>query len=395
MARAIADGHGLTIPRAYLTGHVHAGYGGPTVPTAFHPPLFPALLAIPAKLGLTSYGALRAVGCAMGAATTAVVGLVGRRVGGDGLGLIAAALAAVYVPAIANESALMSESLYGLTIATSVLAAVWLRERPSPRRAALLGVAIGLAALTRAEALLLVVLLVPVALWGAPERRLRLGAVAVLAALVVVAPWCVRNTLAFDRPTGISTGDGGVLAGANNDVAYHGPQAGAWSLGGLALPHLPLSVRSNDAEFSARLRRKGLDYAGDHAGRVPAVVALRVMRTWTVYPLDPEDKVTYNAFVSGRRTWAEWTALLVGWATMLLALAGAVRLRRRGVGIGPLIAPMVLVTVVSVVSVGDVRVREAADVCLVVLAAAAVSRLSAGGGRAAVPPAPAPAPRGG
>ena len=392
MANAIADGHGLRVPRKLLAGSSLTDYSGGTLPTAYHPPLFPALLAVASKLGLTSYGAHRAVGCAMGAATVAVVGLAGRRLAGDRLGLVAAALAAVYVPAIANESVLMSESLYGLTIAATILAAVWLIERPSARRAVVLGAAIGIATLTRAEALLLVLLLVPLAVRRAPARRLRLAGVAALAAAVVVGPWCLRNTLEFDRPVGVSTGDGGVLAGANNHDAYYGPQKGAWNLGGLSGAPAPPVGPSFDAALSARLRRKGLDYAGDHLGRLVPVIGVRVLRTWSAWPLDPEDKVTYNAFVGGRDRGAEWAALLVGWVVMALAVAGAIALRRRAAPLAPLVAPLVLVTVVSALFFGDVRFREAADVSLVLLAAAALSRLPApGAASAGAPSARAPA----
>jgi hypothetical protein len=287
----------------------------------------------------------------------------------------------------------MSESLYGLTIAATILAAVWLMERPSPRRAAVLGAAIGLAALTRTEALALVVLLVPFAVRGAGGRRLRLAAVAVVATAVVVAPWCIRNTLEFDRPVGVSTGDGGVLAGANNHDAYYGPQKGAWNLAGLTLRRSARAERFDDAALSARLRRKGLDYAGDHAGRLVPVAGVRVLRTWSVWPLDPDEKVTYNAFVGGRDKGAEWAALAMGWAVMALAVAGGIALRRRGVPLVPLVAPLVLVTVVSALFFGDVRFREAADVSLVLLAAAALSRLpDRAGAGAEAPPPPAPAP---
>jgi hypothetical protein len=376
MANAIANGHGLRVPREYLTGGGSlTDYSGPTVPTAYHPPLFPTLLAIPSKLGLTSYAQHRAVGCAMGAATVGVVGLAGRRIAGPGLGLLAAAFAALYLPAVANESVLMSESLYGLTIAATILAALWLVERPSARRAAVLGVAIGLAALTRAEALLLLVVLVPFVVRRVPAGRGRLFLATLAAAAVVVAPWCVRNTIAFDRAVGISTGDGGVLAGANNHDAYYGTQAGAWNLRGLALPPTARADRFDDAALSARLRRKGLDYAGDHPGRAALITGVRVLRTWSVYPFDPADKVAYTAVVSGRSQDWEWPTLVIGWVAMVLAVVGAVRLRRRGAPLAPLLAPLALVTIVSALFFGDVRFREAADVSIAILAAAAFARL--------------------
>jgi Dolichyl-phosphate-mannose-protein mannosyltransferase len=376
MANTVADGHGFNVPIHALNGTGSVlRYSGDTVPTAFHPPLFPALLAIGSKLGLTGYGEHRAIGCAFGAATIPVVGLIGRRIGGDRLGLAAAALAAVYLPLIANDSVLMSESLFSLTIAATILAALWFVDAPTWRRAALFGVAIGLAALTRSEALLLLVLLLPFAVRRAGARPLRHALVAVAATAVVIAPWCIRNSIEFDRPAGITTGDGAVLAGANDELTYHGRFIGAWDFAGLALPPPTGAARFNEAAGAVRLRDKGLRYARHHASRLPLVIPARVLRTWSVYPFDPTTKVRYTALVEKRREWAEWPTLFMAWAVMLLAIAGAVGLRRRGVWLAPFVVMAVLATLVSAVFYGDVRFREAADVSLVVLAAAALVSL--------------------
>jgi hypothetical protein len=386
LANAVANGDGFNVPGPAVNGTGFAlDPSGQTVPTAFHPPLFPALLAIPSKLGLDSYTAHRVAGCAIAAATIPVLGLVGRRLAGPGVGLLAAGLATVYLPLIANDSVLMSESLYGLTIALCILAALRFVDAPSGRRAALLGVAIGLAALTRAEAILLLVLLVPFAVRRAGGRPLRDAAVVVVAAIVVVAPWCARNTAVFDRPVGISNGDGAALAGSNTHTTFYGDQIGTWDFGGLAIRRPP--GRFNEADDSVRLRDKGVRYARDHAGRVPLVAAVRVLRTWSVYPFDPDAKVRYTALAERRRRSVEWPTLLMGWATMLLAAAGLVGLRRRGAWLAPFVAPLVLVTIVSVLFYGGVRFREAADVSIVVLAAVGLTALAARLGR--------PAPAGG
>ena len=377
LANAIADGHGYSVPLAGVSG---AGalddYSGATVPTAHHPPLFSALLAIPAALGLDSYGQLRAAGCAIGAITIPLVGLAGRRLGGAPLGLLAAALAVVYPPLVAYDSVLLSESLYAPLVAATILAALWCAERPSWRRGAVLGAAIGLAALTRSEALLLLVLLVPFVTRGTGRGAWAQPALAaVAAAALVVAPWCARNTIAFDRPVGITTGDGPVLAGANVHSTYFGTRIGGWDPGGLAIARPRGRRAHDDAEDSARLRRKGLDYARDHLGRVPAVALARVGRTWSVYPLGPRAKVSYNAFVGGYREWAQWAAMLGGWVAMALAAVGLLRLRRAGARLAPLVAPLALVTVTSAPFYGDPRFRVAADVSLVLLAAAGLAAL--------------------
>jgi 4-amino-4-deoxy-L-arabinose transferase-like glycosyltransferase len=365
------------VPAGFINGTaLVTDYTGPTVPTAFHPPLFPALLAVGSKLGLTSYGAHRAIGCAIGASTIPVVGLIGRRLGGRALGLAAAALCAVYLPLIANDSVLMSESLYGLTIAAAILAALRLADDPSWRRAAVLGAVIGLSALTRAESLLLLVLLVPFAVRRAGARPLRNALVVVAATVVVVAPWCIRNTSTFDRPTGVSLSDGSVLAGANEHRTYYGPRIGTWDFYGLALPLRVSGGEFNEAEISSRQRDKGLRYLRDHAGRLPLVAAARILRTWSIYPFDPVAKVRYTALSLQRRKKVEWPTFLMAWAVMALAVAGALDLRRRGAWLAPLLAQLVMVTIVSAAFYGDVRFREAADVSLVVLGAAGLLALA-------------------
>src|SRR5215211_1516042 len=118
VANGIADGRGYSDPFSSVGegGRELFGDAGSPLPTAFHPPLFPALLALASLLGATSYDAHQAIGCALGAATVAVTGLAARRLGGERLGMLAAAIAAIYPPLVANDSLLMSESLYGLTV---------------------------------------------------------------------------------------------------------------------------------------------------------------------------------------------------------------------------------------------------------------------------------------
>ena len=85
-----------------------------------------------------------------------------------------------------------------------------------------LGLAVGAAALTRSEGLLLVLLLLPFAVRRAGPRRLRHLALAVAGTALLVVPWSIRTSLVFHRPVTISTGDGAVLAGSNAHSTYYG-----------------------------------------------------------------------------------------------------------------------------------------------------------------------------
>jgi 4-amino-4-deoxy-L-arabinose transferase-like glycosyltransferase len=368
VANNLVHGRGFSDPFNVLRhGAIVFGTHGQLLPTAFHPPLFPLLLAIPSAVGLDSYTAHQMVGCVLGAAAVPVIGLVARRLGGDFAALAAAAIAAVFVPLVANDALLLSESVYGLLIALTLLAALRLRERPSTRRALELGVAIGLAALTRTEALLLVPFLAVPIVWRS-EGRGRAIALTCAAALLVCLPWCVRNSLQFDQPTAITTGDGSVIAGSNLDSTYHGPNIGGWDFRGLYQTPAGRHVDPNEAVQSDRWRSEGVTYAREHASRLPAVVVARVARTWDLFPLGPSERVQEAGEFGKHVTKLEWVAMLMLLAVWCLAVVGLLWLHRRGEPVWPLLVPVALVTLVSILGHGDIRYRHAADVAMVVLA---------------------------
>jgi 4-amino-4-deoxy-L-arabinose transferase-like glycosyltransferase len=359
LARVLADEGRYLQPFQFLVAHT-------TIPTAEKPLLYPLVLALPAKLGLGSYGTHHLVDALLGAATIVLVGLLGRRVAGARAGLAAAALAAVFPMMIVLSGSARSESLYALLVAGALLAAYRLVERPRTGPALVLGVLVGLATLTRSEALALLVLLVLPAVWLLPAgARLKAMAVATLACLLVVAPWVARNWITFDRPA-LSTNEGGLLLGANCDAAYYSSAIGTWPC--YSAP--PRSWGTNEAVISARNRRRALDYVSDHLGRVPWVVAVRMMRTWELY--DPPGNANIEHTASDRDLRVQQLGIATLWLLLPLGAYGALRLRARGQPLRLLAAPLVLVTVVSALSYGSSRFRAAADVPLVVLAGAGV-----------------------
>ena len=103
------------------------------------------------------------------------------------------------------------------------------------RLAIQLGTWIGLAALARAESLMLVLLLVAplVLILSHPRWRARVQALVVISGALtalVIAPWVVPNLVRFDEPVLMSTNDGITLIGANSPQTYTGEAIGFWSL---------------------------------------------------------------------------------------------------------------------------------------------------------------------
>jgi 4-amino-4-deoxy-L-arabinose transferase-like glycosyltransferase len=349
----LAHGGGFTDPlQRILLGRM--------VVTAQHAPLYPLVLTGLYELGGTGQEAQRLLGSLFGAGTIIVLALLGRRVGGQRVGLVAAAIGALYPMLVTADGALMSESLYGFLIGCTLLAAFRLRDVAGNGRAALLGATAGLAALTRPEgALLLPLLLVPMV------RRpggVRTAAVSVLTLLVVLTPWTVRNALVFHRFVPISNDGGITIAGANCQQTYFGDQMGSWH------PGLPCtkSYPGDEVAVSSHLEHDGLHYAEHHLGRLPLVILAREGREWSLFR---------PATDTGRSGSVETLGILVYYFLALGAIYGFILLRRRRVPTWFLTAPVVLVTVTAALTFGAARFREPAELSLVVLAAVAVEHL--------------------
>ncbi len=355
VAQGLADGHGF---------RELAPYHGPT---AEHPPGLELFLAIPDLLGKNGYPSHRLALSGVGTVTVVLIGLLGRRVAGAPVGLVAAGLAAIYPMLWTADASLMSETLYGVFVVGSLLAALGLRDKPSWRRAALLGALIGLSALTRGEGLALVLLLALPAAWSAAgdrSGRLRLGAAALVATFCVVAPWTIYNTARFDQFVLISTNSDGVFVGSNCAPVYFGPYIGTWRY----YCYGPRKPGENEAVYLHRQRGIGIDYALNHVDRWPAVVAARLGRLFDVYKYG--QSIYLNA-AEGRPPEPVKIGLRMYWAILALAIAGVVLLfrRRRRAELATLLAPVVMVVLVAIVTYGGTRFRFAAEPSFVVLAA--------------------------
>jgi len=360
MPKLLADGHGFVAPFKLYFDHV-------TVATAEHPPLYSVVLAAPALVGLDSADAFRLAGSVFGAGTIALVGLLGRRLAGERAGLIAAGVAALYPTLIAADGALMSETLYGLLTAASLLAAYWLYDGPSLARGAVLGALVALTALTRGEALLLLPLLLVPLLWRrevASGELWRTAGVALVAFLLVLTPWTARNWIVFNRPVAIATNSGTAVAGANCAVTY----ASGDHLGGWYPPCIKEHPGKNEAEHHAEALKDGVRYADHHLGRLPVVLAARLGRVASVYkPF---------AIPEGRSVRVQKLGVIMFFVLVPFGAAGYFQLRRRGEVTWILLAPFIIVAVTALTTYGNLRFREPAEIALVVLAAISVDELA-------------------
>lgn len=343
----------------------------PPGPAADHPPMT-ALVLTPAAMvkRIDNQILMRYTTLAFGLGAVAVIGLVGREIGGARAGWVAAALAAVYPNLWVNDGLIMSESLAALLTASAVLLAYRLARSRTVGLAIALGAICGLAALTRAELLLLAPLfVVPLVLTDsatrpARERWLPVG-IALGTCVAVLLPWFVWNTVRFDRPVAISTNEGIALLGSNCDPVYSGDAIGGTNLGCLPDPR-PAGDQSVE---SAEFRAEALRYIADNLTRFPAVLGARLGRTWSVFR--PLDALTINQ-TEGRPQWVSGLGLAFYYPLLLLAVGGVVALVRAGKSIWPLLVPAIVVTLGMIPAYGRQRFRVPAEPSLVVLAAVAL-----------------------
>jgi 4-amino-4-deoxy-L-arabinose transferase-like glycosyltransferase len=365
----IADGKGFERAQHSQFAPVEGWKGEPT---AEHPPLFPLLVGLLTKLGAAGYLGQKLLLCLVGTATVAFVGLAGRELAGPVVGLVAAGIAAAYPFLWVADGSLMSETLYGALLAATLWLAIRFARRPSLGLAAGLGALVALAALTRGEALLLVpLLLLPLAISAgtAWRSRLALAAVSVGAFALVLAPWTIRNLTVFEEPVLISTNGNAVFVGSNCDAVYHGRFIGLWNFDCYGR-----APAGDESEQSVAYRERGLEYARDHLDRLPLIMGVRLLRVWDLYK--PYQQADYETF-EGRSRTASRIGLVFLYPLLVLAIAGALILRRRRAPLWPLLAFPVMVSITAVSIYGVTRFRFAAEPALCVLAAVALVSLPA------------------
>jgi hypothetical protein len=192
--------------------------------------------------------------------------------------------------------------------------------------------------------------------------------------LAVVSPWVIRNSLTFCEPVLLSTNADTVVRGANCPSTYSGPMIGYWNFDCLSLGINPLeSLTLNEVQSGRRIREAGIRYASTHRGRLVAVAAVRLLRTWGVF--DPLQQARLEA-PAGRTVGGEQAGWVMYAALVPLAGIGLVAVHR-GPPRWPLVGVGVVVTLQTLLTYGAQRWRAAAEPAIVTCAAMTIVALVA------------------
>lgn len=344
-------------------------------PSAVYPPGFIVFLAAASLFGFKSFLAHRIWSAILGGLAVAACGLAGREIAGPRVGLLTAAIVAVFPNIWMSNELEMAETVIPLVLALLLLAVYRFWRAPSVWRAGWMGLAFGVAVLTRDELALLglfvilpTALLAPSTVW---RRRLLYLAAACVMVLVSVGPWVGFNMSRFRDPVFISTGLGATLASTDCAQTWYGPDIGFWSF--TCENEVPADPGADESQGSADAKSFALKYVRAHESRIPLVALARLGRGFGVFA--PLQQIGFDSSQQGRpRHWA-LTGLYAYWAMLPLSFAGAFMLRRRGVPVFPLVGVALTVAASMVLAFGDTRYRTPFDTCVALLAAVTVDAI--------------------
>ncbi len=351
-------------------------FSAPHGPTAYRPPGFPlALAAVYGIVGTgdaqTRWDAGRGLEALLGTLAVALIGLIALRLWGRATALIAAGIAAVYPPLLLIGSSLLSEPLFIALMLGAVLAALHHRDTGGLRWAALAGVLIGLSALTRGNGIALVLPLALAVSTGRPRRRtLRAPLALLLACALTIVPWTLRNARTLHSFVPLSTETGYVLAGTYSAAAQGSAADPAFWVPPRAqvAAVLARAPRDNEAQISARLQSRAIDYVRGHPGSLARTAYWTALRLLDLTGTGFERTLApFEGFPRGLTEWSVYGF----WLLALLALAGAFTRAARAAPRALWGCPAVLLASMLLLF-GTTRYRVPADPFLVMLAALAL-----------------------
>jgi len=198
----------LLLPRRKIDSAGH-GYEILHHPTAFFPVGWPAFLAGVFLITGPSFIAVKVAVLVLWMLTTALVYLLGRRLGGRSVGLVAGALVAVAPALTVYAMRASSEHLFiPLLLTVCLLVVTTDGKTPSVRRATLAGLFLGLAILVRSTGILLPLVIPLWLLLRRPARESWRAAVTMsVVSVLVLTPWMARNAVVM-HTYGLSTNGG-------------------------------------------------------------------------------------------------------------------------------------------------------------------------------------------
>ena len=399
-----------TVPVSDFWSYLHRGINlyergryedTPGRPDASFPPGYPLLLAASFFLVDKYLVSAKVINCLLGAASIALVGLLGRRLGGERVGAIASVMLALYPRSILVCCLIASENLFTPLLLVFVLLVAGGLAKPRAFAIATgAGVVLGMLTGTRIVARYLGLLwpCSAVALRRRPLRTVLVESILVVAMQhSVLLPWAFWNLRTLGKFTFSTSISAVALYEANSDAA-----TGEWfDWPEVIEARVPGASKLGQHEMNSLLFRESARWIRSHPGQALAGYVKRVgdlfahdsqAASWAIFaagsPPFPETDVLrsdhplkeHEKAVAGTLELPSWTLLLAAGGGLIWRLPMFLAARHPGLGeatlagiLGAAAYQVLLVPVFVTVT----RYRWPLEDLLVPVAAAAISDMAA------------------
>jgi 4-amino-4-deoxy-L-arabinose transferase-like glycosyltransferase len=364
------------------------------VPTVDRAPLWPFTIAgISLIFGPSDYFA-RLFLSLVGSGTCVLVYLFARDLFGWRIGVLAGIFAAIYPELYIYDGWLYTESLYTFLLFAVCYGLYRLQYAPERnwRIWITCGILLGLLSLTRPNGTIVIGLFIVWAFIMAWQKFLswRVTArgvlVTTLIAIVLIAPWTVRNYLVSHTFIPVATGDGTVLLGAyNNDAltkaTYPGGPKGTWINPIVSRPDVvrpfPLHTCTPPCEVAreAAFKDAAVKWIQDNINIMPHLLELHFINMWQPdtyeadLPIDRFPQQQSTQFVlSMMKTWPIYLFILAG--------LGLIVTLRRWRDLLFIYFMIILTIAQNIIYYGSSRLRAPIEPMLILLAAGFIWWLS-------------------
>ena len=334
-------------------------------PTRRRGPLYPFFIAGVGNLAPFPVG-VQVAQALLGALSCVLLFLLGEKIFGPPMGLLASGIYSLDYLAIRQTVSLMPEILFVFFTLLSTLFVMQAPPKNSLKNLFLSGIFAGLASLTK-EVLIFYFLLLSfwlVSFSGSWKNRILRGVVFLFGLSLVAAPWMVRNRLVFGE-WGLGTSSMGHSFYLGNNPLISGRVVGEeWEYEGDSGfpqhdPHLP-PLFTNDAD--RYLLKQGFQYVQTHPGNFFEMSAKKFLRFWYPYYL-------------GSPPLAKALTVLSYLPVLILGILGIFWSSDRWKELIPLFGPILYLTLVCTLTISSIRYRYPAIPLLTLFAAFALYKM--------------------
>lgn len=339
----------------------------PGSPTALHPPLYVFILAFFDLLQLRTVHDELIINCVEGAVAVGFLVATSAILLGEVGSIITGTIASLDPGLLVFDGVGLAEQSEMLIISILIYLLYLSYEKPKISRGILIGSLCALAALSRAEQMLLVVILIPYFIFKLKLEKqdlMKFVLAVYLAFILVVGPWVIRNIVEFNPPEFISTELGVTLQTANCNQTYFGPYRGYWYYN----CYKNISVPPNEAAADVTWRNSAISFISHHFRAFLEVIPIRVARNFYVYR--PYEQAALNVSLEGVPYSLGKPVIWCDWLLEALSAIGVFAIVKKRKLLSPLLFQFFVLVLISAAFSGDSRYRANFELSLAILASA-------------------------